>query len=691
MKKLMLVISLMLSISLGLSQNFVYAKENVPSTQWLDYAAPDFGGGSGTKEDPYLIENGEQLAKLAKDVNSSNTYQGEYFRLENDLNLSEHRWNPIGKYIFYSNYNSVSKPFCGYFDGNNKTITGLTVDESDDQGSAGLFGYVNHTKGKNEVGIGNLTISNASVYMEEKDNLMECYGAILLGYALTNAGYTITFDNIKVSGKVEMIPSSGSTIAGGLIASAARVKGTNCESEVTITGCSNGGGLIGIDSGSEFINCQTSGSIEGTWSLGGFVGYATSSTYNDASTGAKYEKCISNVKVNGNDWRLGGFAGYSEYGNFDSCAALGNVTSSVTEFNPKVGGFIGESFYSTLNKCHASNVIKISAKDYQGGTFIGTFDGESINDSSADLEKNPNLSTVNENNSTVSLTGIENLSTNEVLKNICEDIHEGHKESEEWTYDKEATCLENGVKTLRCVRCSTVIEQQQIEKLGHQFDNDWLSDENYHWVKCTNNGCEEISKKEKHYSTKKATEEDAEVCDQCGYVMKPALGHVHKLHLIKVAAKKATYDENGNKEYYQCSCGKLYADKLAQKEVKMKDVLIKKLTKEDNNNKPEEPDTPEKPSDGDKPDTPTKPNDSNQPNQSDNGNDSNKPSKSDKTENVNESKPSITQVQKNDKEEVKTSSQNKVKTGDNTTVFEATSLLLVSLGMLILIKKVKMG
>ncbi len=83
-----------------------YADSGVQDTKWDDYAATEFAGGTGTKDDPYRIENGEQLAKLAKDVSARNTHKGEYFRLEKEVDLSAHRWIPIGDYggISYTSF-----------------------------------------------------------------------------------------------------------------------------------------------------------------------------------------------------------------------------------------------------------------------------------------------------------------------------------------------------------------------------------------------------------------------------------------------------------------------------------------------------------------------------------------------------------------------------------------------------------
>ena len=73
---------------------------------WTDYAADAFDGGSGTKDDPYKIATAEQLALLAKDVNSGvgdKTHTKEYFILTADIDLSAHVWTPLG----YETYGGV--------------------------------------------------------------------------------------------------------------------------------------------------------------------------------------------------------------------------------------------------------------------------------------------------------------------------------------------------------------------------------------------------------------------------------------------------------------------------------------------------------------------------------------------------------------------------------------------------------
>jgi len=66
----------------------VLADDGVPATAWRDNAAAAFAGGSGTAADPYLITDGAQLAKVAKDVEDNVTvYKDVYFRLGDTICL----------------------------------------------------------------------------------------------------------------------------------------------------------------------------------------------------------------------------------------------------------------------------------------------------------------------------------------------------------------------------------------------------------------------------------------------------------------------------------------------------------------------------------------------------------------------------------------------------------------------------
>ena len=123
----------------------VFAADNVPDSVWTDYAAAEFAGGTGSETDPYQIATAEQLAKLSKDVSDGTNYQGKFFELTECIDLSSHRWVPIG--VWRVDGSTTNKSFQGFLDGNNKTISGLIVDESIDKNAAGFFGNIRNVSG----------------------------------------------------------------------------------------------------------------------------------------------------------------------------------------------------------------------------------------------------------------------------------------------------------------------------------------------------------------------------------------------------------------------------------------------------------------------------------------------------------------------------------------------------------------
>ena len=374
-------------------QKPVLADDGVPATAWRDNAAAAFAGGSGTEADPYLITDGAQLAKIAKDVENGTVYKDAYFRLENDIDLSAHRWNPIGVYKCYAD-TTDNRMFSGFLDGNGKTITGLIVDERTEKNRAGLFGQIAYTGAATNVGVKDLNIVDARIYATN-EGMKSSSSAILAGMVMTNPGDTVRFDDISVSGTiVNTRVGDNSMISGGLFGEAYRVTADNCRADVMIEGGDNTGGFVGIDASSTYTNCKVTGKVTGLWAIGGFVGYAQEA---DPGTMSTFKNCVAEVDIVASDWRAGGFAGYMEKGKASSCAALGDVTSSVTGWNPKVGGFVGEIGTSgatgsaILDKCHAAGKVTAASPDYKAGGFVGTHTEGTYTECSFDSEKNPGL------------------------------------------------------------------------------------------------------------------------------------------------------------------------------------------------------------------------------------------------------------------------------------------------------------
>ena len=77
------------------------------------------------------IDSEAELRQFAEMVNSGNSFEGETVTLSANITLNG-EWTPIG---------SEENPFMGTFDGQDKTITNITIDDPDMR-CAGLFGYL---------------------------------------------------------------------------------------------------------------------------------------------------------------------------------------------------------------------------------------------------------------------------------------------------------------------------------------------------------------------------------------------------------------------------------------------------------------------------------------------------------------------------------------------------------------------
>ena len=445
----------------------VFAKD-APNGIWTDYAATDFAGGSGIAEDPWQIETAEQLAKLAVDVNSGivdKTHAKEYFVLTADLDLSAHRWIPIG----YGDSNDSFHAFSSYFNGNNKTITGLYVDETQEGVSAGLFGNFSGYELKN------IIISDAYVKASCKDRNA---AGVLIGNASQGYGMSISVSDCKVSGTVE----NTNALSGGLVGYNSYGTYKDCVVDVEVIGGGKSGGFIGEDFNGIYQNCIVKGNVRGSWSVGGFAGVLFFESGVD--------KCASYGKVTASDWNVGGFAGYVESDvEIKNSVAFGDVESIVTDFEPKVGGFAGTNDGSTITKSHSSGKITSSSKTYSPGGFVGNPNSNGIFiDNSFDVEKNPNLKAMGGSDST-DLTGVQTSTTKDVLSNICEDYYGEHDWNDTMSVDKEATCTESGEKSFHCRRCDVTSGTQIIDPKGHHLQ---LVEEKP--ATCTEDGFEEYWK-----------------------------------------------------------------------------------------------------------------------------------------------------------------------------------------------------
>lgn len=165
-----------------------------------DLIATDYAGGSGTKDDPWLISNDLELAKLAHDVNNGETkvmFAGKYFKLTKDINLSKGKWMPIG--TWKCNKKENDRYFAGKFDGDGHTISNMKIEwvnAENNEASWGLFGRLYGTSASSEAtyaSVTNLIIDSAYI-QKKKDTAPVGYSVIKIG---TVAGDMTQFAEIS--------------------------------------------------------------------------------------------------------------------------------------------------------------------------------------------------------------------------------------------------------------------------------------------------------------------------------------------------------------------------------------------------------------------------------------------------------------------------------------------------------------
>ena len=177
--------------------------------------------GSGTEDDPYLIQSGADFAYIKQHMTAEgDNFAGVYFKMIKNIDLGNHSMK-IGQ---YPGWNADRRFFAGIFDGNNCSIINLNMTESGMGG--GLFSVLTGT-------VKNLTV----------------YG-------------TVKGDNNMVGG-----------IVGWLF------NGTleNCNGYVDVisTGAGETGALVGTSENGKIINCVNYGSVIGVDSVGGIAGKAS--------------------------------------------------------------------------------------------------------------------------------------------------------------------------------------------------------------------------------------------------------------------------------------------------------------------------------------------------------------------------------------------------------------------------------
>ena len=421
---------------------------------WSGSIASGFAGGKGTESEPYIIKTAAELAYLAKAVNNapsdSDLYtDGNYYVLGADIELSEAEWVPIG----------VNNVFSGNFSGEGFRISGMKVTAKAHY--TGLFGNVRNSN------ISKLYIKNAVVSNSGAQDVPSV-GAFA-GNAINSE-----FESVYVSGSVSC--TGGEIYVGGLFGTVSGCDISDCAFDGTVSGKASQigfvGGLSGSTNKSLIQNCYSAGSVSAIGDnadvyAGGIVG-----NYNlldeDMFDNKRIEKCFSAAAVT------------SEIINFTP----DGITSEPTHFNGAIVGGSIELKY--IKDCYYSDT---ALKNYNFGSEIAGAHTTEDNFKNADwLIENLNFSF---SSRWVMLSG----NSLPLLKKIklC-GYNDEHTESEEWTEVTPATCTAGGKKAKLCVYCQTVMSEETIQPLGHNYSEEWTVDtpptatadgsKSHHCVRC---------------------------------------------------------------------------------------------------------------------------------------------------------------------------------------------------------------
>lgn len=239
----------------------------VPQAAWAadDWTHPTgditnpFGGGKGTKDDPYIISTAQHLANLSHMVNyKDKDYSGKYFLMTRDIVLNDNvlsgdfvyadngviryednkehfdklkEWEPIGSFgTIWDSY------FGGNFDGGGHTISGLYINRSIYNGKVTDAGDINTAHGLFGLcrlgNISNLTIKDSYMTPHYTGDEYPRYYGMLVGKTTDNNITNCHVENCMIAGDPEH--PSGTMFTGGLVGYSQKASISNCSCDATV-------------------------------------------------------------------------------------------------------------------------------------------------------------------------------------------------------------------------------------------------------------------------------------------------------------------------------------------------------------------------------------------------------------------------------------------------------------------------
>lgn len=311
---------------------------------FLSFALVGCGlGYEPTTTEPIVIDTDTYL-EINNLEDLKNMEMNKSYILMADLDLSSEEWTPIG---------SFTDPFLGNFDGNNHSISNLTISEYN-QDFNGLFGYI-----------------KGDVFDLELIDFSISYETEYLTYAGGLAG-ALTGDvtNVSTTGEIDVINTKSNTFA-GLLTGFSQAELDN------VTDITNFAANVISD-------VHVDGSIEVDTLTIAFVGGFIGKTYN-TSIHSSSADVVLNVKTEQQRAYVGGFIGHNYGGilvgfesqiedtniNIFNNIALSDITVESLTKNIHVGGFIGYNNYGTVYNNFADTSLETTGTLVSVALFIG--------------------------------------------------------------------------------------------------------------------------------------------------------------------------------------------------------------------------------------------------------------------------------------------------------------------------------
>lgn len=311
------------------------------------FQGPAWDSLSGEELQWETISAKEQLLALANATDAETL--GKNYKLSADLDLTSVSFSGIG---------TAEHPFTGRFDGQNHTISNITVSGTD---NVGFFGVIRGAT------IRSLNLTNVTITGKEKVGGLVGYAQAALDKNDLSKNIANLIGGCTVSGTV-----SGEKQTGGLVGlnegktdldTLFSIASTidKSSADVTVTGKDMTGGLVGENSGT-VTKSTAIGSVTGTNSTGGLVGSGSGDIYDSHAKGA----------VTGNN-HTGGFAG-SSTGTVKNCYSLGAVTG--TDYTGAFAGSLAAA--DTVVGAGQVTITGTPTQGYNGGlagSLSGTVSG----------------------------------------------------------------------------------------------------------------------------------------------------------------------------------------------------------------------------------------------------------------------------------------------------------------------------